>query len=326
LIAFPHLPKRHILLALGLAFAVVGASAQAWPSKPLRLIVGYPAGSSPDMQARLLAEPLGQALGQPVVVENKPGASGNIGADALAKADDGHTIGVIGNGPLTSSKFLYARLPYDPLKDFAPIVTIGSAPLVWVTTKPARPQTPAEFVKAAQAEGGKLAYGSIGSGSGGHLGMELIKESLKIDPLHVPFAGGPAILNAMMGGQVQMTLLPNSTVAPMVQSGKLQAIAVTSSARSPLAPELPSMTELGASGINIEVWNAVMAPAKMPAANQARLNTELAKILHTPEIQQKLFAQGWKVDDTSPAALTQRIKSDTALYGELIAKKGIKLE
>ena len=324
-----HLIRRQLLVALGCtlaAFASSNASAQTWPSKPLRMIVGYPAGSSPDMQARLLAEPLGRALGQPVVVENKPGASGNIGADTLAKADDGHTIGVIGNGPLTSSKFLYAKLPYDPLKDFAPIAIIGSAPLVWVATKPAKPQTPAEFVRAAQADGSKLAYGSIGSGSGGHLGMELVKESLKLDPLHVPFAGGPAILNAMLGGQVQMTLLPNSTVAPMVQTGKLQAIAVTSSARSPLAPELPSMSELGAKGVNIEVWNAVMAPAKMPAANQARLNTELAKILHTPDIQQKLFAQGWKVDDTSPAALAQRIKSDTALYGDLIAKKGIKLE
>ncbi len=324
MIRFHH--QRRILLASCLAFAAASASAQAWPAKPLRLIVGYPAGSSPDIQARLLAEPLGRALGQPVVVENKPGASGNIGADALAKADDGHTIGVIGNGPLTSSKFLYARLPYDPLKDFAPIVTIGSAPLVWVAVKPAQAQTPAEYVKAAQAEGNKLAYGSIGSGSGGHLGMELIKESLKIDPLHVPFAGGPAILNAMLGGQVQMTLLPNSTVAPMLQSGKLQAIAVTSSARSPLAPELPSMSELGAKDINIEVWNAVMAPVKMPAAHQARLNTELAKILHMPEIQQKLFTQGWKVEDTRAAALSQRIQRDTALYGELIAKKGIKLE
>ena len=325
-------PKRHFLVrsaatAIGLALCAAGASAQApWPSKPLRIIVGYPAGSSPDIQARLLVEPLAKALGQPVVVENKPGASGNIGADAIARADDGHTIGVIGNGPLTSSKFLYAKLPYDPQKDFAPITLIGSAPLVWVTPKPATPLSAAAFVKAAQAGGDKLAYGSVGSGSGGHLGMELLKESLKFDALHVPFAGGPAILNAMLGGQIQMTLLPNSTVAPMVQAGKLQAVAVTSAARSPLAPDLPSMAELGAKGVNIEVWNAVMAPAKMPAAHQARLNAELGKILQSPEVQQKLFAQGWKVEDTSPAALAQRIQSDTTLYGELIAKKSIKLE
>ena len=156
--------------------------------------------------------------------------------------------------------------------------------------------------------------------------MELIKASLGIAPLHVPFAGGPAILNAMLGGQIQMTLLPGSTVAPMVQSGKLAAIGVTSRARSPLAPDLPSMDELGAKGINIEVWNAVMAPIKMPPAHQARLNDEIAKILNNREVKLKLFLQGWKVEDTSSTALAQRIKSDTALYGALIAKKGIKLD
>jgi tripartite-type tricarboxylate transporter receptor subunit TctC len=317
------------LAASLLAAAALPASAQTgsdWPTRPLRIIVGYPAGSSPDMQARLLLDPLAKALGQPVIVENKPGASGNIGADALAKADDGHTIGVIGNGPLTSSKFLYAKLPYDTAKDFAPIALIGSAPLVWVATNSSAAQTPAEYIKATQAAGSKLAYGSIGSGSGGHLAMELIKDTLKIDPLHVPFSGGPAILNAMLGGQVQMTLLPNSTVAPMVQAGKLRAIAVSSAARSPLAPELPSMLELGAPGINIEVWNAVMAPAKMPAAHQAKLNAALGKILNTPDVKQKLFVQGWKVEDTSQATLAQRIQADTKLYGDLIRKKDIKLE
>ncbi len=316
-------------LAASLLAAALPAHAQGgsdWPAKPLRIIVGYPAGSSPDMQARLLLEPLSKALGQPVIVENKPGASGNIGADALAKAEDGHTIGVIGNGPLTSSKFLYAKLPYDTAKDFAPIALIGSAPLVWVATNSSGVQTPAEYIKAAQTAGSKLAYGSIGSGSGGHLAMELIKDTLKIDPLHVPFSGGPAILNAMLGGQVQMTLLPNSTVAPMVQAGKLRAIAVSSAARSPLAPELLSMQELGAPGINIEVWNAVMAPAKMPAAHQAKLNAALNKILNTADIKQKLFIQGWKVEDTSQAALAQRIQADTKLYGDLIHKKDIKLE
>ncbi len=323
--------KRSFLTGavLGLALLPLAASAQGpdtWPGKAIRIVVGYPSGSSPDVQARLLAEPLSRALGQPVIVENKPGASGNIGADITAKADDGHTIGVIGNGPLTSSKFLYAKLPYDPLKDLAPIALIGSAPLVWVVPKPATPMTTADYIKQVRASGDKLAYGSIGAGSGGHLGMELVKESLGLNPLHVPFAGGPAILNAMLGGQIHMTLLPGSTVMPLVQSGKLQAIAVTSSARSSLMPELPSMQEIDAKGVNIEVWNAVMAPAKMPAAHQARLNSELGKILRSPEITQKLFQQGWKVEDTSASALALRIRNDTALYGNLIAKKGIKLD
>ena len=172
----------------------------------------------------------------------------------------------------------------------------------------------------------KLAYGSVGAGSGGHLGVELLKAPLGINPLHVPFNGGPAILNAIMGGQVQMTLLPSSTVMPLVQSGKLEAIAVTSAKRSPLAPTLPSMEELGVKGVNIEVWNAVMAPAKTPAAAQAKLSAELEKILANREMHQKLFLQGWKVDDTSPKALAARFKQDTASYGEVIAKNKITLD
>lgn len=317
------------LTLLGLALLPLAAGAQtppAWPTKAVRIIVGYPSGSSPDIQARMLAEPLSRALGQPVIVENKPGASGNIGADVTAKADDGHTVGVIGNGPLTSSKFLYAKLPYDPLKDLAPIALIGTAPLIWVAPKSAVTGTVGDYIKQVRASGDKLAYGSIGIGSGGHLAMELLKKQLGINPLHVPFNGGPPILNAMMGGQVHMTLLPAATVMPLVQAGKLAAVAVTSAKRSPLAPDLPSMQEIGAKSTNIEVWNAVMAPAKMPLAHQVRLSTELGKILDSREIRQKLFLLGWKVDSTSAPALAQRIKSDTATYGELIAQKDIKLE
>ena len=319
---------RVTLAGLALATPTFTALAQtpAWPTKAIRLIVGYPSGSSPDMQARLIAEPLSRALGQPVIVDNKPGASGNIGADMIAKADDDHTIGVIGNGPLTSSKFLYAKLPYDPLKDFAPIALIGSAPLVWVVAKSPASGSTMDYIKQARADGDKSSYGSIGPGSGGHLGMELLKQALGINPLHVPFNGGPPILNAMMGGQVQMTLLPSSTVMPMVQSGKLDAIAVTSARRSPLAPTLPSMDEVGAKGVSIEVWNAVMAPARMPAAHQARLAVELEKILSSRDMRQKLFLQGWKVDDTSPKALAQRIAQDTATYRGVIERNKIRID
>ena len=314
------------LLALA-ALQPLSAHAQdAWPTKPLRLICGYPAGSSPDLQARLLAEPLGKALGQPIVVENKPGASGNIGADLIAKADDGYTIGIIGNGQLTSSKFLYTKLPYDPLKDFAPIALVGSAPLVWVAPKAALTGSVADYVKAVRAAGDKVNFGSIGAGSGSHLGMELINEALGLKAVHVPFAGGPQILNGMLSGEIQITLLPGSTVAPLVQSGKLAAIAVTSTARSPLSPDLPSMTEIGAKDVNIEVWNAIMAPSKMPAAHQAKLNAEIAKILNAKEMTDKLFQLGWKVEDTSVKALAARIASDTALYGKLIKAKGYKLD
>ena len=299
----------------------------AWPTKPVRMIVGYPAGSSPDMQARLLVDPLSQALGQPVIVENKPGAGGNIGADLISKAEDDHTIGVVGNGPLTSAPYLFPKLPYKPLQDLAPVALIGSAPLVWAVSRPANGNASAsQFIAQARAEGERLAYGSIGAGSGGHLGMELLKLRLGLKPLHVPFNGGPAILNAMMGGQVQMTLLPASTVMPLVQAGKIDAIAVTSARRTPLAPTLPGMEELGAKDVNVEVWNAVMAPARMSPAALAKLRTALETIISSREMRQQLFLQGWRVDDVSAKSLAARIKSDTAAYGDVIAKNNIRVE
>lgn len=319
--------RRAALLLCAAACLPLAAQAQGkadWPTRPIRLIVGYASGSSPDVQARLLAEPLTKALGQPVVVENKGGASGNIGADAVAKAGDGHTIGVIGNGPLTSSKFLYSKLPYDPIKDLAPLAMIGSAPLVLVAPKSMVANAGAYF--KALKTGTQGNYGSVGTGSGGHLGVELIKEAMGLTLQHVPYNGGPAVVNALMGDQVQMALLPASTVMPLVQSGKLAALAVSSSKRSPLAPGVPAMPEIGAGNVDIEVWNAVMAPASMPAEHRAKLAAALEKILHAPDIRSKLLAQGWRIDDTSAASLARRIENDARIYGSLITQKNIRLE
>lgn len=319
--------RRAALLLCAAACLPLVAQAQGkadWPTRPIRLIVGYASGSSPDVQARLLAEPLTKALGQPVVVENKGGASGNIGADAVAKAGDGHTIGVIGNGPLTSSKFLYSKLPYDPIKDLAPLAMIGSAPLVLVAPKSMAANVGAYF--KALKTGTQGNYGSVGTGSGGHLGVELIKEAMGLNLQHVPYNGGPAVVNALMGDQVQMALLPASTVMPLVQSGKLAALAVSSSKRSPLAPGVPAMPEIGAGNVDIEVWNAVMAPASMPAEHRAKLAAALEKILHAPDIRSKLLAQGWRIDDTSAASLARRIENDARIYGSLITQKNIRLE
>ncbi len=315
-------------MALAASLAAVSGSALAadWPAKPLRMIVGFAAGSSPDVQARLLAEPLSKALGQPVVVENKPGASGNIGADAIAKATDGYTIGIIGNGPLTSSPFLYSKLPYNPAKDFAPIALIGASPLVWVISKNPNIQNAEQFIRHARAEGDKLTYASVGPGSGTHLGVELLKPALNINPLHVPFNGGPAALIALANGQVQMALIPPSTAAPMIQAGRIEAIAATSAKKSALLPTLPGMEELGAKGVNIEVWNAVMAPSTMPRAHQAILSKAIQKIVQSSEVRQKLLAQGWRVEDASVEALTKRIQADTKSYETVIRSNNIKLD
>jgi len=315
-----------LVAALGAPAWTHAQPADGWPNKSIRFIVGYPVGSSPDMQARLLAEPLAKALGQPVVVENRPGASGNIGADLLAKSTDHHTIGIIGNGPLTSSKHLYSRLPYDPERDFAPIALIGVSPLAWVVPAPSMPGDALAYIAQARTRGDALTYGSVGPGSGGHLGMELLKSALGIEALHVPYAGGPAIINNMLGEQVDMALLPTSTVMPLVQSGKLKAVAVTSAQRSALAPDVPSMREVGAQDVNIEVWNAIMAPAGMPAAVQAKLSATLQQILRDPDMRAKLRAQGWNVEDSSPAALAVRMQADSRLYGNLIQRIGARLD
>jgi len=325
--------KRRIQLIAAL-FATIGISlppvaaaqdANRWPTQAIRIIVGFAAGSSPDVQARLLAQPLSAALGQPVIVENKPGAAANIGADAVAKAQDGHTIGIIGNGPLTSSQFLFENLPYDPAKDFAPLALVGDAPLVWVVPKAQSGSSAENFIAMARAQGDKMAFGSVGQGSATHLAVELLKQALKINPIHVPFNGGPAVLNALVAGHVQMALLPGSTAMPLVQAGRLDAIASSSARRSPLAPTLPGMEDLGIKGVNIEVWNAIMAPASMPAAHQARLSLELQRILTSREIRETLLSQGWRVDDPSPKALAERIAADRAVYKDVITRNKIRM-
>lgn len=306
------------------AFPMARASQETWPNKPLRIIVGFPAGSAPDMQARLIAEPLASLLGQPVFIENKPGASGNIGADATAKARDGHTIGLVANGPLTSSQFLYDKLPYDPQDDLAPIGIVGLAPLVWVTST--KNKSPLDFVKWARQSEDRMTYGSIGSGSGSHLGMELIKDALRLSSRHIPYNGGPAVVNALLGSQVDMALLPGSSVLPFIREGRLSAVGVTSTKRSTAAPELLSMQELGAHHINVEIWNAVMAPASLPAADRDRLVAALAEVLNRPPVMQKLLDLGWHVGSAKPKVLAQRIRSDNRVYGELIRRLAVKLD
>jgi len=302
------------------------AHANDWPSKPLKIVVGFSAGSSPDVQARLLAEPLAQLLGQPVVVENRPGASGNLGAAAIAKADDGHTFGIIGNGPLTSSPFLYAKLPYNPARDFAPIALVGAAPLIWVVAKNAAAADAAQFIQYARAQGDKLSYGSVGVGSGTHLAAELLKSALNIQPVHIPFNGGPAVATALASGDIHMALLPASTAEPLIQSGKITALAATSRHTSPLAPGLPGMEAIGAQGVDLEVWNAIMAPSTMPKAHQAQLADAVRQVIESAAVRQKLLEQGWRVEDPSAEALIKRIAADTQIYRALIEKQGIRLD
>jgi len=300
------------------------ATPNAWPTRPVRILVGFPGGSTPDMAARTLAEPLSRALGQPVVIENKPGASGNIAADQVAKATDDHTLGVVINGNLTSAKLLYPKLPYDPAKDFAPISLLATAPLVLVA--PANEPGGADFFAAARQGGARWNYGSVGNGSVAHLGMELLKSRVPgLTPVHVPFAGNPQVVTAMLGGQIQMALIPPGVAMPQVRAGKLKAIGLAGG-RSSLVPEVPPLADAGVKNVNLEVWTALIGPAGLSKAAQARLAQEVPRIIREADTRQKLFNQGWQALGTSPDGLRSRVKDEAAILGAIIQSRGIKLE
>jgi len=325
-----HPSKRALLLAAacGIATAALpfAASAQgaAWPTKPIRLIVGFPGGSTPDIAARAIAEPLSKALGQPVVVDNKPGASGNIAADQVAKASDDHTLGIVINGNLTSSKMLYPKLPYDPGKDFSYLSLIATAPLVLVSQGSL--PTGAAFFDAARKGGDKWSYGSVGVGSVGHLGMELLKSKVPgLKAEHVPYQGNPQVMTDLIGNQIQMALIPPGVALPQIKAGKVKAIGLTSG-RSTLAPDVPALADAGVRDFNLEVWTALVGPASLSKTAQDRITKELATIMKSPEVRQKLFEQGWQAVGTSPDGMRARVKEEAAIMSKIIATNGIKLQ
>jgi tripartite-type tricarboxylate transporter receptor subunit TctC len=297
--------------------------AAVWPTRTIHLIVGFPAGSSPDLTARTLAEPLAKALGQPVIVDNKVGAGGNIAADYVARATDDHTIGLMINGNLTIAKLLNPKLNYDPLKDLTPISLIGVSPLVLTAPVGSPGASAKDFLEAARQAGDVWSYGSPGVGTVGHIGMELLKSKTRINPVHVPYPGYPQVANAMLGGQLQLSLLPPALAMAQIKAGKLRAIGVTSSGRSTLVPELPSLREAGVQGFNLEIWNAIAAPNSLPQPVIAKLSALFSEITRTPEMRQKLFQQGWQVVGSSAEGLAKRIQLDTALLGGVIAQQRI---
>jgi len=324
----PTPPNRRRLLAAlaasGLVWAAPGVQAQAgWPRQPLKLVVGFPPGSSPDLMARTIAEPLAQALGQPVVVDNRPGAGGNIAADAVARATDGHTLGLMINGNLTIAKILNPATPYDPLTDLAPVSLLATAPMV-LAASPSVAGEGAAILQAARSAGGRWNYGSPGVGTVAHIGMEMLNGAAGLQAVHVPFQGNPQVINAMAQGDVQLSLLPPGLAMAQVRGGKLKAVGLTSAARSTLAPEVASLSEIGLPGFELEIWNAVAAPKGMPRAQIDRLASLLAEIVRRPEVREKIFQQGWQVAGTSAQGLANRIQRDTAKMQAVIERNQIR--
>ncbi len=320
-----RLVSAAVLGALGLGLVKSAcAQAAAWPSRPVKILVGFPGGSTPDIAARALAESLAKTWGQAVVVENKPGASGNVAADLVAKSSDDHTLGVVINGNLTSARLLNPKLPYDPAKDFSLVSLLATAPLVLVT--PADQPQGAAFVAAARAAGDKWSYGSVGIGSVGHLGMEVVKAAIgNTQPVHVPYNGNPAVLTAMLGGQIQMALVPPGLALAQVKAGKLHAVGVTGP-RSTLAPDVAPLADAGVKMAPLEVWTALVGPAGLSKAAQDRLARDVPAAVREADTRQRLFTGGWDAQGSSSEVLAARVRDEARILGDIITSRGIKLE
>jgi len=311
-----------------LAGAVPAAGhAQAYPTRPIRLVVPFPPGGSLDVVARAIGQKLTAAWGQHVVVDNRPGAGGNIGADLVAKsAPDGYTIleGALSTHAVNVS--LYGKLPYDPVKDFAPITLVATTPNVLVLNSAFPVNSVPELIAYAKAHPGALSFGSGSNGSAGHLAGELFKTEAGVDMVHVPYKGGAPALQALLAGDTQLMFdnLANST--PQLKAGKLKALAVTTAKRSPLAPELPTLAETGLPGFDIYTWWGFMAPAGTPADIIAKWNAEVTRILGTPEMKAFFAQQGAEPAPTSPDQFAALIKSEIPKYARIIKDSGAKVD
>jgi tripartite-type tricarboxylate transporter receptor subunit TctC len=312
------------LIAVAAALAVpLNGFAQTYPFKPVRVVIPYPPGSTPDIVGRTLSTRLQEALGQPFVVENRTGAGGNIGADAVAKAPaDGHTLLIGINGPAAINKFLYKGLSYDSDRDLSPISLLATSPQMLVTT----PAVPAgnfrELVEYVRAHPGKLSYGSVGSGSASHLTMELLKSDARLFIVHIPYRGFPPAVTDMLAGNIDTMFAIIPAVLPQVRAGRLKALAVTGLKRSQLAPEVPSVAELGYPQLESLAWIGLLAPAGTPPAVIGRLSDETVKAMRAAEVRDSLGKQGFEVVASSPSEFASWIRAEQAKWSRVIKASG----
>ncbi|WP_024301514.1 tripartite tricarboxylate transporter substrate binding protein [Pseudogulbenkiania sp. MAI-1] len=324
--------RRPFCTLLGLMVLSVGLSQGAlaedkWPSKPIRLIVPMTPGGGTDILARQIAEKIGASSKWTIVVENKPGAGGNIGLDAVAKAaPDGYTIGMGQSSNLTVNQAIYPKMPFDAQKDFAPISLVAAQPVVLVVRADSPYRKMADLVSAAKAKSGSLTMASAGAGTIGHLSGELLADRAGVKFVHVPYKGiGPALTD-LLGGQVDFTFSTPASVVGMLKAGKLRALAVSSARRVNILPGIPTIAESGYQGFVTESWYGLVAPKGTPAAVVTALNAEVAKALNNPAMVEKLVAEGGQPRWTAPKDFSALIKADQDKWGSIVRQADIKLD
>ena len=317
---------RKLLVTLALSGATFAASA-AFPDKPITLVIPYPPGGAVDVTGRIIALGLESQLGQPVIVDNKPGAGTVLAAGALARAPaDGYTLLLSGNTTFTVNPALRANLPYNPLTSFESIGNIGYSTLVLLANKDYKPNSLAEVISDAKAKPGKLSYASFGSGTTAHLAGEMLKQQAGIDMVHVPYKGSAPAMTDLLGGRVEMSIDTTVAAAPQVAAGKLKAIAVTTVKRSATMPGVPTFAEAGIPGFDMSPWIAVVAPKGLPPPVARMLADALSRTLASPEIRAQLEKVGITVDPAPPMVYQQRVERELPQLRALIARTGIKID
>ena len=315
----------HPFIVLLLALLTGAAHAASFPTKPIRLLVGYSPGGPNDTQARLIGQRLSANLGQPVVVDNRAGADGIIAADAVARAaPDGYTLILVSAGHAISHNF-HRTMPFDPVRDFQPIIWLSTSPFVLVTHPSLKAQSVGELVALARAQPGKLIYGSAGNGSSLHLAAALFNAMAGTSMVHVPYKGGAPATTDLLAGQVQLMFNNVVSSVPHVRSGKLRALGVTAAARSPVFPEAPAIADT-LPGYEVSAWYGILAPAKLPPSLVRHLNDEIAKVLAAPEIREKMSALGLDVVGGPSQRLGTHIGTEYAKWVKVVREAGIRTD
>jgi tripartite-type tricarboxylate transporter receptor subunit TctC len=315
-----------MLVFSGLALAIAHANAQSYPTKPVRIIVPFPPGAGADITTRLFAPRLSEALGQSVVVENRAGAAGNIGAEVVARAaPDGYTL-LTAPASIAISQTLYKKLSFDLLRDFQAVSMLASVPFLLVVHPSLPVKNVKDLIALAKARPGQLNYASTGNGSSPHLTAEMLKMQARIDAVHVPYKGTPLAVTDLLTGQVSFMFANALSMLPHVNSGRLHALGVTSAKRNAATPQLPTMAESGLPGFESGTWYALLAPAGTPREVVARLSAEIGKLTQHPDIRKKLVAQGAEALTMTPGETAAYIKSEVAKWGKVVEASGAKVE